>query len=194
MAEGREIFSIIHGSHPVKPSSHRPPVYIKGEWGILQREARRGATFGRAETTSNELKWAQVAMQIHLHRRQNFRSAHRTKTPKPPPTNQLNIKYRTRKAKPKKGRDLAKLQSLNKYIANEFHKVDRIVTEIALIDSKVGCCVATERTNIMEDCRVSQGCSQSSSCCVSPPSTPMHKLNAKITQMEEEMEKCNKQM
>ena len=56
MAEGREIFSIIHGIHPVKPSFHRPPVSIKGEWGILQREARRGATFGRAKTTSKELK------------------------------------------------------------------------------------------------------------------------------------------
>ena len=198
MAEGKEILSITHGHHPAKPPCHRPPISIKGEWGILQREARRGATFGRAKTTSNELKWATVAKEINLHRRQCFHRAHRIKPTKPTHPNHLNHRYRARKAQPKKWRDLAKLQDLSSYIANEMHKVDCIAAEIAQIDNntpqRVDCCVANGCAATMEDCRVVQGCSQSSSCCVTPPPTPLREFNTKLMQMEKEMENNNKQL
>jgi len=58
MVEGKEIFSITHVHHPAQQACHRPPISIKGDWGILQRKARHGATYGHAKMTSNELKWA----------------------------------------------------------------------------------------------------------------------------------------
>ena len=54
IANGCEISSIRYGCVPPKPSQPPPPVSIKGEWGILQRESRRGAHRGPAELFSRE--------------------------------------------------------------------------------------------------------------------------------------------
>ena len=112
----------------IQPNHHAitSPISIKGDWGILQREAHRGATYGRAKTTSHELKWSTVASKIHLHSRPNFHHAHRCKTQKPSPQNKLNFTYRAQKAKPKKWRDLVKLQDLNSFVSNELQKIEQI--------------------------------------------------------------------
>ena len=157
MADGKEILSITHGNHPTKPPYHRPPISIKGEWGILQREARRSATYGRAKTTSHELKWSTVASKIYLHSRSNFHRAHRCKTQKPPPLHNPNFKFRTQKAKPKKWRDLAKLQDLNSFVSNELQKIEQITADISPLRTTSGHTVTQT-----EDCRVTIGCSHNS--------------------------------
>jgi len=170
-----------------------PPISIKGEWGILQREARRGATYGRAKTTSHELKWSTVASKIHLHNRSNFHRAHRCKTQKPPPLHNPNFKFRMQKAKPKKWRDLAKLQDLNNFVSNELQKIEQITADISPLRTISGHHTVTQT----EDCRVAIGCSQNSNCYVSPPTsppTPTRVFHANISQIEKEMEDSNNQL
>ena len=82
-AAGIEISSLAYGHRPPQQPNPLPPVSFRGEWGLLQRESRRGATFGRAKSTSNKLLWATTARLLSSHIRPTFRQAHRPKTNPP---------------------------------------------------------------------------------------------------------------
>ena len=84
---GIEISSLAYGHRPPQQPNPLPPVSFRGEWGVLQRESRRGATFGRAKSTSNELPWATTARLLSSHIRPTFRHAHRPKTNPPQVSN-----------------------------------------------------------------------------------------------------------
>ena len=86
-AAGIKIPSLACGFHPNKPLGPLPPVSFCGEWGELQREKRRGATYGRAKIFSPETPWAKTASLLSQHKRLEF---HRTFRPKPKPSHLSN--------------------------------------------------------------------------------------------------------
>ena len=82
-AAGIEISSLAHGHHPTKQHVPLPSVSFRGEWGVLQRENRRGATYGRAKFISDKTSWAKAPQLLSSHKRPKFYRAHHPK-PKPP--------------------------------------------------------------------------------------------------------------
>ena len=79
--------SLARGYHPNKQYGPLPPVSLCGEWGELQREKRRGATYGRAKILSDKTSWAKTSILLSQHKRLEF---HRTYRPKPKPSHLSN--------------------------------------------------------------------------------------------------------
>ena len=85
------------------------------------------------------------------------------------------------------------MQNLSSFVRHEIQKIDNITADFSPLKPK---CTSTPTQQ--DDCRVANGCSQNSNCCVAqnntPPPTPLQDFHAKLLQMEEEMEHNNKQL
>ena len=71
-AAGIKIPSLARGYHPNKQHGPLPPVSFCVEWGVLQREKRRGATYGRAKIFSAKTSWAETSHLLSHHKRLKF--------------------------------------------------------------------------------------------------------------------------
>ena len=140
MAAGTEVFSLTHGHHPQRPPLSRPPVSFRGKGGELQRERRRGATYGRAKPVSIDLSWAESAHLLTSHKRPRFRHATRPNKKPPPLSNRPNSNVSHR---PKRWADLVQLTDLQRFVDLKFQQVNNVFPATALhtAPSEFDCCV-----------------------------------------------------